>query len=195
MAENPTGGTGKDSPDLKKLRSEVGSEIDNIDSDRKGPTTARAAAQMLAVGYDPADIAARLNYVSPAAARMAATKAIADSAGDNDWVALRNLTGKRYEMLLRSVAVKALDTKDPEHLAYARMFLEITKQIAILHGLNAPQRLEVTNPDAREFEEVIQRIALELGHTVAQEADIFNLEEDDDGVWKSEGDSDETQAS
>lgn len=151
-------------------------------------TRSEAAAALRVVGASYAEIAEQLEFTSAFEARRAVEQVLAATVDESrDYLALRALEGLRLEGLYRAVVERALDTDDSEQLGFHRAALSVLDRIAKLHGLDAPQRLELVNPGAEEFERVLaeMRKATERG---AIEPDIFELEEIQ-GEWE-EGDDD-----
>lgn len=152
---------------------------------KKPIRSSRAAVAMKVSGASYQDIADVLEYVSPAAARMAVEKALAESVdADTDYRSLRAVASMQLDGLLKSVFPKARNPKDADHAAYVRMALSIVDRKIKLHGIDAPQMITIIDPGAEEFERVIAMAALRMGPQVAPEGDIFALEQAPDGeTW------------
>jgi hypothetical protein len=91
------------------------------------------------------------------------------------------LQDRRYKRLLQSVMGKAVDPKDPNHLAYNARALAIVDRISALHGLNAPQQVQIT-PTDQYLHEYLERMLPEAQKDRdAGEADIFDAEIVEDG--------------
>jgi len=126
------------------------------------------------------DKAARLIYERTIAATVDESK---------DIPYLRNLASQRIERLLQAVWTKAIDRKNPDQLAYTRTALALIDRHSKLHGMDAPQRLEVYTPDAQAKEEWVAAVLSKIdpdqqGH----EADIIDAEIVD-GVIEDDEDS------
>jgi hypothetical protein len=166
----------------------------------KSRDTAKAAAQLALSGYQDWEIAELLEYSSPGTARAAYERVWAE-AGDleADIPAMRNRVSHQYDAVLKSLSGKALNTrirrKNPEtgametvenkdHLAYAAAFVRVLDRKAVLHGLNAPQVLQISDPDAKQFNDVIAMVLRKEGLEAAEEGDIWDAEivEDDDAA-------------
>jgi hypothetical protein len=112
-------------------------------------------------------------YASPHHARLAVERVLAESAGPEDRERMRELADRRYNRLLQSVMSKAVDSKDPQHLAYNARALAIIDRIGVLHGLNAPQQIQVS-PSDQYIQEYVQRLSvLAVADREAAEADIL----------------------
>jgi len=158
----------------------------------KPPTRALANVEMRVLGFSFQQIADKLLYASPGAAYNAFMAAVAAVHNPEDTTSMRQKQSARLELLFKSVIGKAIDQKSPDQLAYNKRATEIIAEISKLHGVNAPQVVAVVNPDARKFDEVVQRLKeIEAGE-VEPEGDIFGMIEGEDGVFRDpeEGDSD-----
>lgn len=164
---------------------EVGTEAEAKQVAKKPIRSSRAAVAMKVSGASYEDIADVLEYASPAAARMAVEKALADSVdADTDYRSLRAVASLQLDGLLKATFPKARNTKDPDQLAYVRMALSIVDRKIKLHGVDAPQMITIIDPGAEEFERVIALAATRMGPQVAPEGDIFELEQAPDGeTW------------
>lgn len=157
--------------------------------DVKMSTRSEAAAALRVHGASYSEIAETLEYGSAFEARRAVEQVLAATVEETkDYMALRALEGLRLEGLYRAVAPRALDPEDGDQLGFHRAALSVLDRIAKLHGLDAPQRLELVNPGAEEFERVLaaMRRSSDRGEP---EPDIFELEVLD-AEWE-EGDHDE----
>lgn len=168
---------------------------------RASRDTAKAAAQLKLSGYQDYEIADLLEYISPGAARAAYEHVFAE-AGDleADIPAARRVLSNQYDAILKSLANKALHEKirrkdkdgvmqtveNSDHLAYASAFVRVLDRKAVLHGLNAPQVLAITNPDAQEFSAAVSRMLQLEGIETSEEGDIWDADvvEDDDAEEK-----------
>jgi hypothetical protein len=84
----------------------------------------------------------------------------------------------RLDRLLQSVWGPATDAKHREHLAYNRTALAIVDRMTKLHGADAPQRLEVSTPDAERKEAWLRLAMQQVGglEMIEEEADIIDAE-------------------
>lgn len=165
---------------------------------RSSRDTAKAAAQMKLSGYQDWEIAEVLSYTSAGAARAAYEHVFAEAGDlDQDVPAARKHMSLQYDAVLKSLAPKALHTKmrrknpdtnrmeevdNDEHLQYASAFVRVLDRKAVLLGLNAPQVVQLSNPDAVEFQAVVRELLELQGTRDEGEGDIWDAEvvEDND---------------
>lgn len=156
----------------------------DLDTPEPGETETRtqAAVAMRIGGASYSDIARTLEYSSAYRARSAVERALAqaaDSPEERDQQ--RVLIDRRLSRLLQSVMGKAVNPKDPEHLAYNARALAIVDRQAKLHGVDAPTQTVVYTPDSEKVERYIAEIL-----TLAQadrrdaEADIIDADWEED---------------
>lgn len=164
-------------PDRQMVREGLADpQTGRVKRDVQMRSRSEAAAALRVHGASYAEIAETLEYSSSADARMAVEQVLAATVDETkDYLALRALEGLRLEGLYRAVAPRALDTDDPDQLGFHRAALNVLDRIAKLHGLDAPQRLELVNPGADEFERVLaeMRRASDRGEP---EPDLYELE-------------------
>lgn len=140
---------------------------------------ALACVALRLAGASYSAIAEIQDLANPAQARQVVEEALAASVNEQkDIEKMRALTSLRLERLLQSVWGPATDATNREHLNYSRTALAIVDRLSKLHGADAPQRLEVSTPDA-ERKEAWLRLAMErvggLG-AIEEEADIIDAE-------------------
>ena len=100
-------------------------------------------------GASYTDIAKVCNYSSAFHARQAVEKVLAASADSpEDRDKMRVLTDRRLNRLLQSVMGKAVDPKDPNHLAYNARALALIDRTAKLWGVDAPVQVAVSPADS-----------------------------------------------
>lgn len=145
-------------------------------------TRAAAAVSMKIAGASYSDIARTLGYSSAFHARSAVERVLAESADDEDDKArMKVLISRRLDRLLKSVMPRAVDPKDPEHLAYNARALAIVDRQARLHGADAPATAVVVTPDAQRVEQYVATVlALARAGDAAQEQDIIEAELDEE---------------
>jgi hypothetical protein len=87
----------------------------------------------------------------------------------------RALAVARIERMMRSVARKATDESDPEHLPAVRAFLSLIDREVRLLGLDAPVEVAVYNPTATEIEAWVLRMSAAAGLVTVgiEEADVI----------------------
>jgi hypothetical protein len=139
-------------------------------------TKAQGALFLSMNGASWSDIARMQGYASPTHARLAVERVLAESAGPDDREQMREMNRRRYKRLLQSVMGKAVDPKDPQHLAYNARALAIIDRLGILDGLNAPQQVQIT-PTDQYLQDYLQRMLPEAQKDRdAGEADILDAE-------------------
>lgn len=137
----------------------------------------QAATALRVHGAPYSEIANTLGFASAAEARREVEAVLASTVDETkDYLALRALEGLRLEGLYRAVAERALDGKDPDQLGFHRAAVSVLDRIIKLHGLDAPQRLELINPGAEEFERVLGQMRKMVTSEEGAEPDIFTLE-------------------
>lgn len=141
----------------------------------KSPTKAEAAVALRIAGTGYTNIAKILGYSSATRARSAVERALASSADTpEDRGHMTNLIDRRLNRLLSSVMGKAVDPKEPEHLAYNARALAIIDRQAKLHGVDAPAKVQVTPSDSYIQEYLAKVHPLAVAHNQAEEADILS---------------------
>lgn len=157
-----------------------------------------AAVSLKIAGATYEEIADKLNYTSPAAARAAVEQGLADAYDAKDTASLRRITSARLESLWRLAweeaqrdEIEVWKTRDgeaypvmernPERAAYIRLSMDIASRYAKLHGLDAPTQISVS-PGAIELEETVAKLVAVAKRGQHSEADIFADEEIIEGV-------------
>lgn len=164
---------GKDLALDEKIRKIMG-------SDRS--TQAAAALQLKIDGASWADIATILEYDTPAKARQAVEQALAQEAKSPEKVDhIRTVNSKRLERIYRSLAVRATNPSDPDHLQYVRAAVIVIDRHSRLWGADSPQQMNVTvSPSAAEIEKWVAKMSNQV-HGEISEADIIDAEVIEDG--------------
>jgi hypothetical protein len=114
-----------------------------------------AALELKLDGADWSKIAETLGYPTARAALVATEHALERKLSITDKAKLRELAATRLEGLLRSVAPKAKDATNAEHLAAVGRSREIIADFRRLYGLDAPQEILVSTPTQREIDELV----------------------------------------
>lgn len=136
----------------------------------------RAAAAMRVHGTPYAEIAEVLEYESEAAARVAVETALVSTVTDmKAYESLRAISSLRIEALLK-VSMEGALRRNADQLSYLRAAGGFIDRYNALHGLNAPQRIQMVNPDAQEFENVITVVLEAQRGGEPKESDPFALE-------------------
>lgn len=140
-------------------------------------TKAESALALRIAGTSYTHIAKALGYASATRARLAVERVLAASADSpEDRDQQRVLADKRLNRLLQSTMGKAVDTKDPDHLAYNARALAITDRIMRLWGVDAPTQVAITPTDEHLQQYVAHMMALARKEPEAEEADIIDAD-------------------
>ena len=140
-------------------------------------TKAESALALRIAGTSYTNIAKALGYASATRARLAVERVLAASADSpEERDQQRVLNDKRLNRLLQSVMGKAVDPKDPDHLAYNARALAITDRIMRLWGVDAPAQVQITPTDEHLQAYVAQMMALARKEPEAEEADILDAD-------------------
>lgn len=150
----------------------------NADLDlAKGESIQRAEAgvALRLAGASYTNIAKTLEYSSAFRARQAVEQALAKSADSpEERDQMRVLTSRRYDRLLQSVMGKAVNPKDPEHLAYNARALAIVDRIGTLFGVAAPTQVQISASD-QQIEAYINKVRpLAAAQHDAEEMEILD---------------------
>jgi hypothetical protein len=102
---------------------------------------------------------------------------------------LKVLMDRRLNRLLQSVMSKAVNPKDPQHLAYNARALAIIDRQAKFHGLDAPTQVAISATDEMIAAYVSAVRPLAAAQDAVEEADIFDEGEiiDSEGYEDGEG--------
>lgn len=149
----------------------------NADLAYRADQKAEAAMALAISGASWSNIAKIVGYSSPTRARQAVERVLASSADSPlERDKMRVLTSRRLNRLLQSVMSKAVDPKDPQHLAYNARALALVDREAKLWGVDAPTQVQVSAND-----EHIQAYMAKMGILAgadreAEEADILDAD-------------------
>lgn len=155
----------------------------NSDLVGEADTKSQMAVALRLSGANYTDIAKMAGYRDGKTARLAVERALANSADSPEALdQLRVLNDRRYNRLLQSVMGKAVDPKDPEHLAYNARALAIVDRINKLHGVDAPQQIQITPTDAAIHEFVKKLVPAANADNAGIEEDILDAEIVGDGT-------------
>lgn len=136
-------------------------------------------------GASYGEIADQLEYPNESEARKAVEHVLASTADETkDFRALRALANLRLEGLFKAVAGRALNENDPDQLGFHRAAASVLDRWIKLNGLDAPQRIEMTNPSSEEFEQVITVMMAQAHSEDVVEADIFELPSTPAQTWE-----------
>jgi hypothetical protein len=173
------------SNELKRATRQVGTAADYKYAESMAEVQARAMTAAWSKGATYAEIAEEWQ-VTPAIARIAVERALADSLDDfEDRAKQRTRLNLHLNSLMKAVTDRALDKKDREQPAYVRLALLINERYAKLNGLDAPTEHILHTPDADELDQWVAAVVKLNGGDVPEEGDPFDLEENEEtGVWE-----------
>lgn len=145
---------------------------------------AASALSLKAMGASLEEICRVVGFASPKEAGNAIDKALREEFQSDPKAKskARDMAGRRFEGLLRSVSTKANNPKDPEHLAAVGRAADIVSRLVKLYGLDAPTEMVVHSPDASELERWVMA-ALQQAEPPLEEFDILDgeiVEDDED---------------
>jgi|GEM_PF-4449448 len=156
---------------------EPSQEVALTDSKKVNPSRAKATVALRLSGAGFADIAEIEGFASASVARKVFEESLAASLTEDDLQHLRSLTDARLNRLMQSIWPKAINQKNPEQLAFLRAALSISDRLERLHGIAAPQRVEVYTPDERAKQEWLEAALARIGPAGAlSEEDIIDAE-------------------
>lgn len=136
-------------------------------------STSSAALALRVAGASYEEIVQTLGLPSVEDARLLVERDLASRADDVDPEQRRTqraLAVARLERLMRSVAGKATNPTDPEHLPAVRQMTQLIDRHARLLGLDAPVEVAVYSPSAMELEAWVSKM-------LAAQATPFAVEE------------------
>lgn len=160
-------------------------------------TQARAAANLRYAGASYEDIARILDYRDAATARRVVEEALARTYPDESRESLFKIASGRLQQLMfklserteayvqardpngrviRDGADKPVLELNPEQLAYVKVVADLNSRWVRLHGLEAPQQVQIT-PDAEAFDRVMSQARAQILSGQAPEADVFAIED------------------
>jgi hypothetical protein len=93
--------------------------------------------------------------------------------------ALRTLWQERTELLWKEALQDVYDRRP----GAVRAAVAVAQRASALFGLDAPQQVQVSTPEADEFNRLVSAVFHHRNPELPQEADIFALEEGEDGVF------------
>jgi len=169
--------------DLAK-RVEAGEDVNaDLDKDETGSKGQMALALVLS-GASYTEAAKIAGYSSAYRCRQAVERILANSAdAPGDREKMRVLTDRRLNRLLQSVMGKAVDPKDPQHLAYNARALALVDRIGKVWGVDAPTQVQIS-PSDEHIQEYVQRMtALAGASTEADEAEILDADIVEEGSF------------
>lgn len=150
---------------------------------------AEAAIRLRLAGANYSEIADMLEFPTPALARAAIERHLAESVTEDDREQARYMEGQRLLRVMRSLYPRATlseGTRDEEgnpqeplydHLGYAKVYLSYVDRRIKLYGLDAPTELTVAySPRAEELQRAVQETLEELRGKFPEEADIMDAD-------------------
>lgn len=161
--------------------------------DRGGAVSRRAMAcvNMRIAGAPWPEIAAALDYATPALAKTDFITALARTHEPEDWETLRMTAASRAEALFRrSFAMAGADylvdsetgerIPNPDRLRWHEQAGKDLALHASITGAKAPTKMEIS-PDEEMFDKLVNRMLTANGYTEVIEAEVLELEEIPDG--------------
>lgn len=165
------------------------------DIEKRSPRTSTAAVNLRIAGAPYDQIASTLGYASPSQARAAVEEQLAGMYEPEDRASLFKIVSARHEALIASLFKKATSTyvpdrdefgdeipgtlvANPDHLSYSKVLADVLSRYSVLHGLNAPAKVQVT-PSSEEFTAVVGALVEKALESSAREADIFDDDVED----------------
>ena len=180
---------------LARIRSHIGTKADVVVADTMSEVLARGIASLWTRGANYPEIADEFG-ITPAAARMAVERVLADSWDDNeDKSKQRQRVSMQLDAMLRAVVDRALDKEDSQQLSYLRAALQVVDRKARLLGLDAPVNIQLGLPAKDELDQWVAAVAAVNGTAPPVEGDPFGeieMEENPEtGEWQPREISDE----
>ena len=181
-------------PDVETTAVTESVELEVRPADEVPEQRVRAALALKVAGAPYSAIATELGFANALAARNAVERYLSAMVTEGDLKTQRALTSERLERLLRAVWPKAIQETlevetgtgknkkkvtvlNTDQLQYVRTALMLIDRSARLHGLDAPQKLEVTRPSDDEVVGWARRMAEQAGIMGVREAeDIMEAE-------------------
>lgn len=139
------------------------------------PRKGDAALALKIAGATWSEIMSALNFSSEQAVRNAVQTAAAANMTDEDRSQHRQMALMRYERLLRSGMVKAMDANNGEHLSAIRACTELVNRIVALTGAAMPTELVIHTPTESQLREWVQQVS-QIKMPEVQEYDIFDAD-------------------
>jgi hypothetical protein len=172
----PLGGS-KDIAKRVEAGQDVNADLDaGLDAEDTESKSGMAVALRLS-GASYTDIARTAGYSSAYRARQAVERVLASSADSpEERDQMRVLTSRRLNRLLQSVMGKAVDPKDPQHLAYNARALALVDREARLWGVDAPTQVQISANDEQIENYVKNMSLLAAASTEADEAEILDAD-------------------
>jgi hypothetical protein len=165
-----------DEIDLRSAIKQVGTAADYRYVESMSEVQARAMTALWVRGASYPEIGDEWQ-VTPAVARLAVERVLADSLDDSeDRTKQRMRLVMQYDTLLRALLPRALK-KGKEQQGFARLVLQIDHQKSKLLGLDAATEVNINMPDSREIQEWANQILALKGIAMPEEGDPFVLEE------------------
>lgn len=135
-----------------------------------------AALALRLAGASYIEVAEALGLAGIADARELIESTLANQVTSQDREHLRREEAARLDRLQRGVWTKALDPNHPEHLAAAKVVLQISESRRRLLGLDSPTEISVHTPTQDEIERWVTTVSAQSIHDYAVlEANVVEL--------------------
>ena len=153
---------------------ELADDTEMLDGSRASQTTIESAMAYLMAGASFTDIAKMLEFKSGKHVKRVVERALASTVTLSEKSHLRAVAAGRYEMLLKSVMPRATNVRETNQLAYNQRAQSILDKIVKLHGLEAPQQIQIS-PSDEYLAQYAQQMAIKMGldTNIEQEGDIL----------------------
>lgn len=182
MADNPEERVRKDLPAAEKAAEtgDSGAAYKEIVRSGDRHKQAEAAVKLRLFGANYSEIAEVLEYGSASLARQAVEAHLAATVSAEDREQARWMDAQRLLRVMRSLYDGATNpdrTENPDHLAYAKVYLTYVDRHIKLYGLDAPTEVNVTyNPSTAERNRALEELIQDMRGKFPEEADILDAE-------------------
>lgn len=155
---------------------ELANDAEMANGNRADETVAASATALMVAGASFDDIARMLEFKSARHAKRVVERALSSTVTLDEKKAMRILAARRYESLLKSVMPRATNVKESNQLAYNQRAQSLVDRIVKLHGLEAPQQIQIS-PSDEYLASYAQQLAQNLGIDTNSEEEADILEE------------------
>lgn len=175
----------QDKREMERIKRRIGTDGDIAYVNSMPEVQARAMTALWVRGASYVDIADEWQ-VTPAAARLAVERTLAESLDDNDdREKHRERLGLQLDQFMKAIMPKALDQKHAEQAQFIRLGLLVAERKAKLWSLDAPTQIALTMPTDDELQTWVASVLAVNGQVMPEEGDPFMLEENPEtGVFE-----------
>ena len=170
---------------LNGMEKRIGTPEDLAYVNSMPEVTARAMTTLWVKGATYGEISDEWGC-TPAAARLAVERTLAESLDDNDdREKQRTRLGFQLDSFMKAVMPKALDEKSPDQAAFIRLGLLVAERKAKLYNLDAPAQVFLHMPTDDDLQKWVGAVLHQGGQELPEEGDPFELEENPEtGVYE-----------